>query len=349
MAQLNPLHKSSTPGPEQNARKQPVSERKILANRKNAIRSTGPKTERGKRAVSRNAITHGIVAREVVITAGDGEESQEEFDALAEGLRQHYNPVGPIERMLVEKIAVSWWRLGRINRAENGEIRKRLDTLSMDHALRISAQTNLALIFSMGGGSLFSYANPADAKVSTVDRHSAVQAVDGHLTKDRTGLMFLTQHLELAKSEIASDGYMSEGIRKRIFGVFFSLDMPFALLCLNAGPPVAEKEAQPSKRNSDKRDDTAIDRSLVLGSIDAKIKQLSALEEYTSEREKLALDAEGRSFYLPSAEVSDKLLRYEAHLDRQLYRAMDQLERLQRQRQGENVPLPLSVNVSRST
>jgi hypothetical protein len=38
------------------------------------------------------------------------------------------------------------------------------------------------------------------------------------------------------------------------------------------------------------------------------------------------------------ADATDKLLRYEAHLDRQLYRAMDQLERLQRQRRGETVP-----------
>ena len=39
-----------------------------------------------------------------------------------------------------------------------------------------------------------------------------------------------------------------------------------------------------------------------------------------------------------------KLLRYEAHLDRQLYRAMDQLERLQRQRRGEKVPPPLNID-----
>ena len=99
---------SSAPPIETNARKKPVSERKIVANRKNALRSTGPKTERGKRAVARNAITHGILAREVVITAGDGEESQEEFDALAQRLWEHYAPVGPVEGMFVEKIAVSW-------------------------------------------------------------------------------------------------------------------------------------------------------------------------------------------------------------------------------------------------
>jgi hypothetical protein len=44
-------------------------------------------------------------------------------------------------------------------------------------------------------------------------------------------------------------------------------------------------------------------------------------------------------------EATNKLLRYEAHLNRQLYRAMDQLERLQRQRRGEKVPPPLNINL----
>ena len=65
------------------------------------------------------------------------------------------------------------------------------------------------------------------------------------------------------------------------------------------------------------------------------------------ERENLTLDAEARSFSLPPVEATDKLLRYEAHLDRQLYRAMDQLERLQRQRRGETLPPPLSINLRR--
>ena len=55
------------------------------------------------------------------------------------------------------------------------------------------------------------------------------------------------------------------------------------------------------------------------------------------------MDAEGRGLSLPSAEATNKLLRYESHLDRELYRAMDQLERLQRQRKGENVPPPLKL------
>jgi hypothetical protein len=37
---------------------------------------------------------------------------------------------------------------------------------------------------------------------------------------------------------------------------------------------------------------------------------------------------------LPSMEVLDKIMRYETKLGRQLYRAMNQLERLQRIRRG---------------
>src|SRR5215469_6039805 len=42
--------------------KTPISERKLAANRRNAIRSCGPKTEQGKANSSKNAVKHGIYA-----------------------------------------------------------------------------------------------------------------------------------------------------------------------------------------------------------------------------------------------------------------------------------------------
>ena len=73
--------------------RRPVSERKIQANRENALCSTGPRTERGKRTASRNAITHGFLAREVVIRTERGEEGLEEFQTLLGGLYESYEPV----------------------------------------------------------------------------------------------------------------------------------------------------------------------------------------------------------------------------------------------------------------
>jgi hypothetical protein len=40
----------------------------------------------------------------------------------------------------------------------------------------------------------------------------------------------------------------------------------------------------------------------------------------------------------------DKIIRYEASLDRQLYKAINQLERLQRRRKGEDLPAPVVLD-----
>jgi len=106
-------------------------------------------------------------------------------------------------------------------------------------------------------------------------------------------------------------------------------------------------EGGPPKPKTDT--DILADPGFTLGAIDLHLKKLSQVKEYASKGENLAVDAEARSLSLPPADKTDKLLRYEAHLDRQLYRAMDQLERLQRQRKGENVPPPLNINLGRRT
>lgn len=101
--------------------RKPASLKKVEANRRNARRSTGPRTEHGKRTVAGNAIKHGLLAKEVVITAGDGEEDLQEFDTLLDRLWQEYEPVGVLEETLVQRIATCLWRLARVLRAENGE------------------------------------------------------------------------------------------------------------------------------------------------------------------------------------------------------------------------------------
>ncbi len=50
--------------------KRPISERKLLANRANAKRSTGPRTEAGKAAARRNALKHGIRSRSLDLPNG---------------------------------------------------------------------------------------------------------------------------------------------------------------------------------------------------------------------------------------------------------------------------------------
>jgi hypothetical protein len=345
MSLQKPSQDFSTPqSPEPPARKRPVSERRIQANRRNALRSTGPKTARGKRTVSRNAVKHGFLAREVVITAGDGEESLKEFHDLAERLCELYEPVGVVEESLVQTIAACWWRKARVLRAENGEIRRRLDTLAVDRVLRNSDKGNLDLALSHMELGLFNAENPGDNNLSTRERWSIMQVAQSDLRGHHSGLVYLSALLKTAKSEIAGDGHLSERIAKEIFYRFCFWDCLFALTCL-ASPTEGKKEDRPSEQVADKAADEK--RADLVAFIDSRLERLSTFEEYATDREKLAVDAEARSFSLPPGDATDKLLRYEAHLDRQLYRAMDQLERLQRQRRGEEVPPPLNINLGR--
>ena len=49
---------------------------------------------------------------------------------------------------------------------------------------------------------------------------------------------------------------------------------------------------------------------------------------------------------IPPGEVSDQLIRYEAHLSREFDRTLSQLERLQRMRKGQPVLPPIKVELS---
>jgi len=332
------------PSVERLGRKRPVSERRIQANRRNALRSMGPTTARGKRTVARNAIKHGLLAREVVITAGDGKEDLNEFHGLIERLCEQYQPVGVVEESLVETVATCWWRKARVLRAENGELRKRLDFLAVDGALRNSDAGNLKLALEALDLCLFSCENTADAQLSSMQRWSIMQDAQTALRGHHAGLGYLRHLLESAKSEVVSTGYISEEARQKIVSAFSFWDCLFAQVCASAGPPPTKVETQPATEIGAEEADR---RASIVAMIDNRLQRMGDFQGLATEREEFAVDAEARRFSLPTADATDKLLRYEAHLDRQFHRAMDQLERLQRQRRGERVAPPLNISLER--
>ncbi|MBN2272425.1 MAG: hypothetical protein JXN61_17570, partial [Sedimentisphaerales bacterium] len=95
-----------------------TTEAKVLANRLNARKSTGPRTPQGKAAVAQNALKHGLSARrDVVIT-----ESQEDFDRHREALLSELNPQTPMESILADRIVSLSWRLKRADQIQNQTI-----------------------------------------------------------------------------------------------------------------------------------------------------------------------------------------------------------------------------------
>ena len=93
-----------------------TSARQRQANQRNALQSTGPRTANGKRRASRNATTHGLLARDLLL---DDEEAAE-LQALRDGLQNDLQPDGELEGALVERIVSALWRLRRCGRIEAG-------------------------------------------------------------------------------------------------------------------------------------------------------------------------------------------------------------------------------------
>ena len=86
----------------------------LHANRLNAQRSTGPRSEEGKAASRFNALEYGIEARSLVIPGED----PAELEALALEYHQQFNAVGPLERFLVDTLVRDDWNRRRYTRIE---------------------------------------------------------------------------------------------------------------------------------------------------------------------------------------------------------------------------------------
>ena len=91
-----------------------ASEAQILANRRNAEKSTGPCSAEGKAIVSQNAVKHGLLAREAVIKGED----PGEFEFYRDQMLGELAPAGSVESMLAERVVSLSWRLQRAERLQ---------------------------------------------------------------------------------------------------------------------------------------------------------------------------------------------------------------------------------------
>jgi hypothetical protein len=94
----------------------------IDANRRNALKSTGPKTPEGKAAVRMNSLRHGLRARTVVLPG----ENREEFNQLCDDLEREWTPQSRTAKFYLEQMAVSQWKLTRMEVAEAGIFKEAL-------------------------------------------------------------------------------------------------------------------------------------------------------------------------------------------------------------------------------
>ena len=272
----------------------PISEKQREANRRNASQSTGPKTEAGKQASRLNAQSHGLLAKTVVITAGDYQEDEQEFAQLLEDLREQFTPIGVAEDLEVQKIALCYWRKMRAVRYEHGAIRQRTGDMREREARSREQRVDLAL----GCG-------------ANIERTSR-------------GIDYLIDTLEAVKQE-ALDGPVSDEsqawLEQQFPDEFTPPDEPLDELRI-----VEETVAGPEGPAADQRH--------LVDTIDEQLRRLSQLWEQVAATEELNLDSKLRAAALPGPEAVAKLTRYETSNERELDRTLKRLERMQERRRA---------------
>ena len=122
-----------------------TSYRQIEANRRNALKSTGPKSEQGKQASRCNAVRHGLTAETVIGALEDAED----YKAFEAAITADYDAQSAVERELVLRLASLLWRLRRATTIETGLFEIQADHLSNFRKAHQISPTSREIVYAL--------------------------------------------------------------------------------------------------------------------------------------------------------------------------------------------------------
>jgi hypothetical protein len=252
-----------------------------------------------------------------VIRDGDGAEDPKEFESLLQRFYDALQPVGALEESLVERIVVCYWRLRRAQRFEVGAIRQQLD------------DCNRPPTFPKGG--YVEHDLEHDLERAQTALAPALKALAWAEQEEDLTTFKSWEVLDSAWDAVARE-YGVDNIR-----TFDSAGAHQGFLTYLKDRGVTEDQIQQLLLEAQR------------GLIEAARKRIEELENKlveTRRYDKLALERAALLYALPDQDNVNKLIRYETAINRQLDRALNQLERLQRTRQGEHTPAPVTMDVN---
>ena|SRR5271168_3198766 len=119
-----------------------ATDKQIEANRNNALKSTGPKTEEGKAKVAQNGSRYRKLAETVLLQS----ENPELFVVFARRFYLELQPKGPTERLLLNMMITAGWRLMRFSTMEAAGVDREYESLRNSNAsdMTIPVRANMA-------------------------------------------------------------------------------------------------------------------------------------------------------------------------------------------------------------
>ena len=285
----------------------------------------GPATQNGKAVVRWNATRHGISSPAPVVP---GLEKKEDWQEHRGGILENLAPVGRLEVTLAERIALLSWRLHRVTRYETEAIAISQESIEDDIHERDRFLSAL-------GHKGFESTHPEDI------RYEAKYYKQDHNALRRFPTLGPDRVLKGADASSVVWSVLVEAQKAKGEEIDSeNLDLP--------GVPEDEAiEELPPMKVSDVRGcveaiaahvsldpDDLLDTATYQAGYEARS---AAHKREEMERE---ISRKARERILPDGNTLEKISRYEAHLSRQLYHALHELENLQKHKiTGEGTPL----------
>ena len=273
-----------------------------------------PKTTPGRAAAATaaNALTHGVMSTRPVVA---GVESPDEWEAHRRGVFESLRPVGHMEEACVNRIALLHWRLNRIIRFETEEI-----ALAQEASEEEAFKTVLQL------------------------RDESHERLQSHIICLPTDLAELRDRLLLARHALAVLASLSQVPGSHTIPD----DHAGATLLIAADVKNRPRSAIPSREPRDRWTASFFRESLASLAPNEPLADLiqtvlrfardtaGAIERELAHVERLASRLR-RQRVLPSAEITDRVAKYESHLTRQLVAYTREFESLVATRTGATV------------
>jgi len=284
-------------------------------------KATGPRSPQGKERSKRNAIKHGVFSGVVLLPT----EFRTAFNSLHKGLWESLQPEGKLEEVLVDKLATLLWRHRRLIIAEGADIRNSVELMARDRQekLRDQAETTSSGLRLDDLEGQIRYID-----IPVVLEHCFKLLSDLRARVERNG--FRNENREILKEIYVASGYKHS--TPNLYDEYL----------------IFEKAASASEEERVRHGYASPDecKQSLLKRINEEIESLQRYEKTQGAIEADRMKLEALRRLVPESPSLDRLLRYEASLERSFDRTLSQLERLQRMRRGQPVPPTLKVELS---
>jgi hypothetical protein len=305
-----------------------MTEKKLAANRMNALKSTGPKSSNGKGVSSINSVKHGLLAEAPILS---GLESRKAWERHRNGVLESTAPVGYLEKLLTIRLAVVSWKMWRVARYEAEVAGAAVAAAEIDLAgraedglckpsdpagARAKAETASLIVEILKNLATMTDGEKLDKYLAA----ATVWALWQELPRD-------VQDIDISISGVPDDDAEFNAFDQWTAGLLRKAAEVYAAAARMTPEALLHKcVLSVCKKREDAEEE---ERDLVV----------------RGERWKLLLDREHRSRKPLEPDVLDKVGRYETHLERSFFRILHEIQRLQASRRGSVVAPPAAIDV----